>query len=89
MPTFRHAISRSWSVAFAVLRLFARFGIGLLGTYWFVAGVIGALTLPFVGVWGGAAGSVLIAFIGWTLAFGAFKWWPWEALPIPERPAGS
>jgi hypothetical protein len=69
-------------VTFAVLRFGARVGIGLLGVYWLIAGVIAAVTLPFVGEWGGAAGAMLFAFIGWTLAYGAFKRWPWEAFPV-------
>jgi hypothetical protein len=89
MPTFRTTISRAWVVAFAILRFVARLGIGLLGVYWLIGGVIGAVTLLFVGVWGGAAGAILYAFIGWSLAYGAFKWWPWEARPLPEQSGGT
>jgi hypothetical protein len=89
MPEFRTTISRAWVVAFAIFRFGARLGIGLLGVYWFIGGVIAAVTLPFVGVWEGAAGAILYAFIGWSLAYGAFKWWPWEARPRPEQSGGT
>ena len=84
MSTLRTKIFRTWTVTFAVLRFCARLGIGLLGVYWLIAGVVGAVALPFVGGWGGAVAAMLYAFIGWSLAYGAFKWWPWEALPVPE-----
>jgi putative Mn2+ efflux pump MntP len=85
MPAFPTAIFRAWTVTFAVLRFCARLGIGLLGVYWLIAGVVGAVTLPFVGLWEGVVGAMLFAFIGWSLAYGAFKWWPWEAQPRPEH----
>lgn len=69
---------RMLEVSFAIGRFCARVGIGLLGVYLLIAGVVGVVVDPFLGAWLSLVGAGVVAFVGWVLAYGAFKRWPWE-----------
>jgi len=91
MPTLRSTLLGAWNVNVATLRFIGRVGVGLLGVWWLIGGVIGTLVavaqLALLSVIGGG----LTVFIGWSLAYGAFHHWPWESFPVrdPTNVAGD
>jgi len=85
MPTFRNTLSGVWAINVATLRFIARVGVGLIGVYWLIGGALGVIVAAAQLAVLPIAGSGLVAFIGWSLAYGAFHHWPWEAFPLRDQ----